>query len=69
MLDFIIKSGIIILGLYLYLFLIVSWIDLIDNSDEDYEYCDNCKHGFCTEDPRSNQCQKWREQHNENQGE
>ncbi len=66
MLEFVAKSGVIIIGLYLYLFAIGSWVDLIDNIDDDYDYCYNCKYGLCTETPKSKKCLKWRDKH-ENQ--
>lgn len=27
-----------------------------------YEYCYNCKYGFCMENPKSRHCMKWQEE-------
>lgn len=60
MVEFVLKSGIIIIALHMFLFFIDTWIDLFDDADEDYEYCYNCPHGMCIESPKSERCKKWR---------
>lgn len=29
---------------------------------KEYEYCYNCKYGFCMENPKSRHCMKWQEE-------
>lgn len=65
--EFVVKAGVVIIGLHLFSFILISWIALVDTIDDDYEYCHNCKYGMCTETPYSDKCQKWKEQQNENQ--
>lgn len=63
LIDYVLFAGMAILGLFIFLFIIASWANLFDLIDDKYDYCYNCKYGFCTETPRSNQCQKWRDEH------
>ena len=47
--------------------IMIVWVkiceDQLDADKEYYEYCENCKYGFCMEEPRSVDCQKWKDEH------
>ena len=39
-----------------------AFVELIVHSADEYDnYCHNCQSGFCTEEPRSEECEKIRE--------
>lgn len=60
LIDFVLIAGMAIIGLFILLFIVASWANLLDLVDSKYDYCYNCKYGLCTETPRSDKCQKWR---------
>ena len=64
---FVIKAGLMIIGLWLIIFIVTSWVNLLDGIEAEYEYCYNCKQGACFESPKTKYCEKWREEH-ENKG-
>lgn len=47
--------------------LIHIWVTSFDDSWDKDDYCYNCPHGMCFEIPKSDKCEKWREE-NEDKG-
>jgi len=33
-----------------------------DDYDTNYNYCDDCKYGFCMEYPKTEDCKRWQEE-------
>lgn len=37
--------------------------DTLADNEVYYEYCEDCKYGWCMEEPQSVDCQKWKDEH------
>lgn len=38
------------------------WVTLLDDCLDDYEYCIKCPYGFCLENPKTDECLKWKDE-------
>lgn len=54
---------VILLALALLCLILSVWVDAMDKDRGDDDYCHGCYQGFCTEDPKSDKCKKWRDEH------
>lgn len=55
-----IKTAIVVIGGIIMFEFAVDIIKCILDSEESvYDYCYGCKHGFCTETPKTEKCKKW----------
>ena len=56
-----IKTFLVIVGGIVFLEILIDCIKAIqdDYPDNTFEYCHNCPHGFCFENPKTEKCKKW----------
>lgn len=56
-----------LLGFYL----VVVWLKALldEETPPKTRYCEDCPNGFCTEEPKSADCMKWRREHEYHTGE
>lgn len=53
-------AGIILTGSIICYCILMVMLD--EPVGKEYEYCYNCKYGFCMEKPKSRHCMKWQEE-------